>query len=165
LLSSLSWTKFISECYVCRCSVKFSLTGRDGDSNRIPIQLEGIPSTHPSIPRRRANRSPLVRLRNHGSDQRRTPRATTLPERSGILTHLPLGLRQWSPTHRTSSGSTHFILAGLPAWVILLGFAVGMSYPANKVSGMRSTWQEDVQRSVLSCHRRSYYNLVKLRPA
>ena len=32
--------KFFSECYVCRCSVKFSLTGRDGYSNRIPIQLE-----------------------------------------------------------------------------------------------------------------------------
>ena len=48
-----------------------------------------IPSTHPSIPRRRANGSPLVQLRNRGSDQRRTPRATTLPGRSGILTHLP----------------------------------------------------------------------------
>jgi len=75
----------------------------------------GIPSTQPSIPRRRANGSPLVRLRNRGSNQRRTPRATILPGRSGILSHLPLGLRQWSPTHRTSSGSAHFILAGLPA--------------------------------------------------
>ena len=24
----------LSECYVCRCSVKFSLSGRDDDSNR-----------------------------------------------------------------------------------------------------------------------------------
>jgi len=122
-----------------------------------------IPSTHPSIPHRGASGSPLVRLRNHGSDQRRTPRATTLPGRSGILTHLPLVLHQWSSAHRTSSGSAHFILAGLPAWVILLGFAVGTRYPAIYVLGMRSTWQEDVQRSVLSCHRRSYYNLAKLR--
>ena len=95
--------------------VKFSLSGRDGDSNRFLSSWRVIPSTHPSIPRRRANGSPLVQLRNRGSDQRRTPRATTLPGRSGILTHLPLDLRQWSPAHRTSSGSAHFILAGLPA--------------------------------------------------
>ena len=50
LLSSLSRTKFISECYVCRCSVKFSLTGRDGDSNRIPIQLEGYSQHSPKHP-------------------------------------------------------------------------------------------------------------------
>jgi len=25
--------KVFSECYVCRCSVKFSLSGRDSDSN------------------------------------------------------------------------------------------------------------------------------------
>jgi len=40
---------------------------------------------------------------------------TTLPGRSGLLTHLALVLRQWPHAHRTSSGSAHFILAGLPA--------------------------------------------------
>ena len=68
-----------SECYICRCSVKFSLSGRDGDSNRFLSSWRVIPSTHPSIPRRRASGSPFVRLRNRGSDQRRTPKATTLP--------------------------------------------------------------------------------------
>jgi len=113
--TSLSRTIVLSECYVCRCSVKFSLSGRDGDSNRFLPSWRVIPRTHPSIPRRRASGSPLVRLRNRGSDQRRTPRATTLLGRSGLLTHLYLVLRQWSPTHRTSSGSAHFILAVLPA--------------------------------------------------
>jgi len=41
------------------------------------------------------------------------------------------GLTPMAPAQRTSSGSAHFILAGLPAWVILLGFTVGTSYPAN----------------------------------
>jgi len=165
IITSLSRTIVLSGCYVCCCSVKFSLSGRDNDSNRFLSSWMVIPSTHPSIPRRRANGSPLVWLRNRDSDQRRTPRATTLPGRSELLTHLPLVLRKWSPAHRTSSGSAHFILVGLPSSVILLGFAVGTSYPANLVLGMCSTWQEDVQRSVLSCHRRSYYYLAKLRPA
>jgi len=133
MLSSTSLTRTIvfSECYVCRCSVKFSLSRRDGNSNRFQSSWRVIPSTQPSIPRQRASGSPLVRLRNRGSDQRRTLKATTPPGRSGLLTHLPLVLRQWSPAHRTSSGSAYFIIVGLPACVILLGFAVGTSYPAN----------------------------------
>jgi len=113
--TSLSRTIVLSDCYVCCCSIKFSLSGRDGESNRFLSSWRVIPSTHPSIPYRRASGSPLVRLRNRGSDQCCTPRATTLPGRSGLLTQLPLVLRQWSPAHRTSSGSAHFILAGLPA--------------------------------------------------
>ena len=124
-------TIVLSECYVCRCSVKFSLSGRDGDSNRILSSWRVIPSTHPCIPRRRASGSLVVRLRNRGSDQRRTLRGATLPGRSGLLNHLPLVLRQWPPAHHTSSGSAHFILASLSARVILLGFTVGTSYLAN----------------------------------
>ena len=129
--TSLSRTIVLSEYYVCRSSVKFSLSGRDSDSNRFLSSWRVIPSTHPSIPRQRASGSPLVWLRNCGSDQRRTPRATTLPRRSGLLTHLPLVIRQWFPAHRTSSDSAHFILASLSTWVILLGFVVGTSYPAS----------------------------------
>ena len=57
--------------------------------------------------------SPMVQLRNHGPDQRRTPRAATPLERSGLSNHLPLVLHQWPPAHCTSFGSAHFILAGL----------------------------------------------------
>ena len=34
----------------CRCSVKFSLSGRDGDSNRFLSSWRGIPNTNPASP-------------------------------------------------------------------------------------------------------------------
>jgi len=71
----------------CRCSVKFSLSRRDGDSNRFLSSWRGIPNTNTGIPHEGSLRSPLVHLRNRGSEQRRTLRESTLP---GGQSHLGL---------------------------------------------------------------------------
>ena len=83
----------------CRCSVKFSLSGRDGDSNRFLPSRGIIPNTNPNFPHQGHIGSPLLQLRNqlHGSDQRRTLKdSTNLPRRSGLEPALgltPLALR------------------------------------------------------------------------
>ena len=48
----------------CRCSVKFSLSERDGDSNRFLSSWRGIPNTHPINLISGCLGSPLVQLRN-----------------------------------------------------------------------------------------------------
>ena len=48
----------------CRCSVKFSLSGRDGDSNRFLPSWGIIPNTHPINLISGCLGSPLVQLRN-----------------------------------------------------------------------------------------------------
>ena len=63
----------------CRYSVKFSLSGRDDDSNRFLSSWRGIPNTHPIHLINGFLESPLVQLRNRGSEQRRTLRESTLP--------------------------------------------------------------------------------------
>ena len=71
--------KFHQLMLCCRCSVKFSLFGRDGDSNRFLPSWRIIPNTNPYFPYWGRIGSPLVQLRNQlfGSDQRRTLRDPT----------------------------------------------------------------------------------------
>jgi len=66
--------------------VKFSLSGRDGDSNRFLPSWGNIPNTHPGIPREGSLRSPLVQIRNQirGYDQRRTIREPLCQGWSGL---------------------------------------------------------------------------------
>jgi hypothetical protein len=68
--------------------IKFSLTRRDGDLNRLLPSEGNIPNTHLANPAKGSHRSPLVQLRNHGLDQRRTLRDIMPPGRSR-----PLGTR------------------------------------------------------------------------
>ena len=63
----------------CHCSVKFSLSGRDGDSNRFQPAGELFQTQNQTYLRQGSLRSPLVQLRNQlrGSDQCRTLRDST----------------------------------------------------------------------------------------
>ena len=79
----------------CSCSVKFSLSGRDGDSNRFLSSWRVIPNTHPIHLINGFLGSPLVQLRNRGSAQPLTLRESTP---SGGQSHL--GLTPMAP--RTS---------------------------------------------------------------
>ena len=86
----------------CRCSVKFSLSGRDGDSNQFQPTGELFLTQTRTYRRQCSLRSPLVQLRySHGSDQRHTLRDyTSLPGSSGPAC-------PW--THTT--GSPHILTA------------------------------------------------------
>ena len=70
----------------CRCSVKFSLSGRDSDSNQFHPAGELFLTQTQTYLHQGSLRSPLVQLRyNRGSEQRRTLRDTTsLPRGSGL---------------------------------------------------------------------------------
>ena len=100
----------------CRCSVKFSLSGRDGDSNRFLSSWRGIPNTHPIHLIKGFLGSPLVHLRNRGSEQRRTLRESTLP---GGQSHL--GLTPIVPRTSLLPLGCALSLPRLPAWIELLG--------------------------------------------
>ena len=94
-MSIIITIKFPLVLLCCRCSVKFSLSGRDGDSNRFLPSWGIIANTNPYFPHRGRIGSPLVQLRNQlcGFDQRRTLRdSTNLPRRSGLKPALGLML-------------------------------------------------------------------------
>ena len=78
--------KFYQLMLRCRCSVKFSLSGRDGDSNRFQPAGELFLTQTQTYLGQGSLRSPLVQLRySSGSDQRRTlGESTNLPGRSGL---------------------------------------------------------------------------------
>ena len=70
----------------CRCLVKFSLSERDGDSNRFQPAGELFLTQIQTYMCQGSLRSPLVQLRySHGSDQGSTLKDTTsLPRSSGL---------------------------------------------------------------------------------
>ena len=144
--------------------VKFSLSGRDGDSNRFLPSCGIIPNTHPSIPREGSLRSPLVQLRNQirGYDQRRTIREPLCQGWSGLQPALgltPMALRTSLLPSRVRTFTANG--PGLNWTTRLRG--------RNDLSGqlcerLRSTWQDDLQRSVLKRHRRNHYNTTYKTP-
>ena len=73
--------------------VKFSLSGRDGDSNRFLPSWGFIPNTHPINLINGCLGSPLVQLRNRGSEQPRTLRESTLPGGQSHLGLMPMAPR------------------------------------------------------------------------
>ena len=84
----------------CRCSVKFSLSGRDGDSNRLQPAGELFLTQTQTYQSQGSLMSPLVQLRySRGSEQRHTLRDTT-----SLLGSLGLAC-PW--THATGSPHTH----------------------------------------------------------
>ena len=101
-LSFIVTIKFHQLMLRCHCSVKFSLSGRDCNSNRFQLAGELLLTQTQTYLRQGSLRSPLVQLRySCGSDQRRTLSDTTsLPESSGLVC-------PW--THAT--GSPHIITA------------------------------------------------------
>ena len=142
--------------------VKFSLSGRDGDSNRFLPSWGIIPNTHPYSPRQGHIESPLVQLRSKSR-----VRPASYPQRYyqsarklGTLTH-PWAHAICSPHILTASRVRTFTYR-VPTWIELLGFTVGMTYPTSYVRGMRSTGQDDHQRLVLKRHRRNHYKLPHL---
>ena len=93
----------------CRYSVKFSLSGRDGDSNQFqPARKLFLTQTQTYL-HQGSLRSPLVQLRKQlrGSDQRRTLKDTTsLPGSSGLA--FPWNHATGSPHILTSSSVRTF---------------------------------------------------------
>ena len=86
----------------CRCSVKFSLSGRDGDSNRFLSSWRGIPNTNPTSPIRVAIKSPLVQLRRKKRKVVGMISAAQSENNSAKGDrdyNPPLGLRQWLSIH------------------------------------------------------------------
>ena len=96
--------KFHQLMSCCRCLVKFSLSGRDGDSYRFQPARELFQTQTQTYLCQGSLRSPLVQLRySHGSEQRRTLRDTK---------SLPGSLGPAYPwTHAT--GSPHIILPSM----------------------------------------------------
>ena len=121
----------------CRCSVKFSLSWRDGDSNRFLSSWRGIPNTNPINLISGFLGSPLVQLRNRGSTQRRTLRESTLP---GGQSHL-LDLRQWLPAHPyyLQSAHFHFSASGL-SWATRLRGRNELSGQLSDRHAFNMTW-------------------------
>ena len=80
----------------CRCSVKFSLSGRDGDSNRFLSSWRVIPNTHPSHLINGFLGSPLVQLQES--------RVRPAPHPQGVHS------ARWSISPRTyTNGSPHIL--------------------------------------------------------
>ena len=137
--------------------VKFSLSGRDGDSNRFLPSWGIIPNTHPYSPRQGRIGSPLVQLRSKSR-----VRPTPYPQRYyQSARKLRTRTHPWTHTIGSPHILTNFTVRTLtewgPTWVELLGFTVGTTYPPNYVRGMCSTWQEGLQRPVLKWHRQNHY--------
>ena len=147
-----------------RTPVKFSLSGRDDDSNRFLPSWGNIPNTHPGNLIRGHLRLPLVQLRSKSWVQSapHLQRYYQSARKLGTLT------RPWAD----ANGSPHILTASkvctftywVPTWIKLLGFMFGMTYPASYVRGMRSTWQDDLQRLVLKRHKRNHYNTTYKTP-
>ena len=83
--------------------VKFSLSGRDGDSNRFLPSWGIIPNTHPYSPHQGRIRSPLVQLRSKSR-----VRPTPYPQRYYQSARM-LGTQTRSWTH--AIGSSHILPA------------------------------------------------------
>ena len=87
----------------CRCSLKFSLSGRDGDSNRFLSSWRGIPNTNPASPIRVAIKSPLAQLR-------RNKRKVAGPDSSTFSeNHSAKVVRDSNPPWTYANGSPHIL--------------------------------------------------------
>ena len=87
----------------CRCSVKFSLSGRDDDSNRFLSSWRGIPNTNPASPIRLAIKSPLAQLK-------RNKRKVAGPGRLAFSeNHSAKGDRAFNPPWAYANGSPHIL--------------------------------------------------------
>jgi len=146
-----------------RTPVKFSLSRRDGNSNQFLPSWGNIPHTHPGNLIRGHLGLPLVQFRSKSWVQ-----SAPHPQRNyqsarklGTLTY-PWAHAIGSPHILTASSVRTFTYRVL-AWIELLGFTVGMTYPANYVRGMCSTWQDDLQWSVLKQHRWNHYDYHNIR--
>ena len=108
-LSIIITIKFHQLMLRCRCSVKFSLSGRDDDSNRFQPAGELFLTQTQTYLRQGSLRSPLVQLRySHRSEQLRTLKDTTsLPRSSGLA--YPWTHATGSPHILTSSSVCTFI--------------------------------------------------------
>ena len=113
-LSIIVTFKFHQLMLRCHCLVKFSLSGRDGDSNQFQPTGELFLTQTRTYRRQCSLRSPLVQLRySRGSEQRCTLRDTT--SLLGSLgpacpwTHAT----NWLPAHPYFLECAHFHLPGL----------------------------------------------------
>jgi hypothetical protein len=105
-----------------RSSIKFSLSGRDDNSNRFLPSWRIIPNTNPDIPHEGSHRSSLVQLRNQlrWPDQRCILRDATLPGRSELVTR-PWAHANSSPHIFTSSRvRTFYLLTSGLSWATRL---------------------------------------------
>ena len=106
----------------CRCSVKFSLSRRDGDSNLFQPAGELFLTQTQTYLRQGSLRSPLVQLRyNRGSEQCHTFRDTT-----GLLGSSGLAC-PWTHTTALRTSLLHLVCV-----VSLIGSWPELSYSASR---------------------------------
>ena len=138
--------------------VKFSLSGRDGDSNRFLPSWGIIPNTNPYFPHRGRIGSPLVQLRSKSRvrpapyPQRYYQSARKLETRTHPWIHA-IGSPHILTASRVRTLTTR--VPGL-SWATRLRGRNDLS--GNYVRGMRSTWQDGLQRLVLKWHRQNHYD-------
>ena len=130
----------------CRCSVKFSLSGRDGDSNRFLPSWGIILNTHPSN---------LIRVASghlwYSSGTKFMGPSSTALSGSPLYQdiNLPLDLRQWLPTHPYYHQSAHFHFPAFSlSWATRLRGQNELSGQLSDRHAFNMTWGRTANRSL-----------------